>query len=54
MFCPVISLYYVLYHRREWDQFLVPVDHPDGSSIPQGWVLPDPPADDIWAMALEK
>ncbi|KAI4889531.1 hypothetical protein NFI96_010733 [Prochilodus magdalenae] len=40
--------------RREWDQFLVPVDHPDGTSIPQGWVLPDPPADDVWASALEK
>ncbi|KAL7866805.1 hypothetical protein AOLI_G00146190 [Acnodon oligacanthus] len=40
--------------RREWDQFLVPVDHPDGTSIPQGWVLPDPPSDDFWASALEK
>ncbi|KAK3533938.1 hypothetical protein QTP70_034937 [Hemibagrus guttatus] len=40
--------------RREWDQFLVPADHPDGSTIPQGWVLPDPPADDVWATALEK
>ncbi|KAB5558980.1 hypothetical protein PHYPO_G00023530 [Pangasianodon hypophthalmus] len=40
--------------RRDWDQFLVPVDHPDGSTIPQGWVLPEPPADDVWAIALEK
>ncbi|XP_062868984.1 programmed cell death protein 7 [Trichomycterus rosablanca] len=40
--------------RRDWDQFLVPVDHPDGSSVPQSWVLPDPPADDVWATALEK
>ncbi|ROI48926.1 Programmed cell death protein 7 [Anabarilius grahami] len=40
--------------RREWDQFLVSVEHPDGTSVPQGWVLPDPPADDIWATALEK
>ncbi|XP_076880991.1 programmed cell death protein 7 [Brachyhypopomus gauderio] len=40
--------------RREWDQFLVPEGHPDGTSIPQGWVLPDPPADDVWATALEK
>ncbi|XP_017333944.1 programmed cell death protein 7 [Ictalurus punctatus] len=40
--------------RRDWDQFLVPVDHRDGSSIPQGWVLPDPPSDDVWASALEK
>ncbi|KAF7703197.1 programmed cell death protein 7 [Silurus meridionalis] len=40
--------------RRDWDQFLVPVDHPDGSTIPHGWVLPEPPADDIWSIALEK
>ncbi|KAG1959533.1 programmed cell death protein 7 [Pimephales promelas] len=40
--------------RREWDQFLVSVEHPDGTSVPQGWVLPEPPADDIWATALEK
>lgn len=40
--------------RREWDQFLVSVEHPDGTSVPQGWVLPDQPADDIWATALEK
>lgn len=40
--------------RREWDQFLVPAEHPDGSAVPQGWVLPDQPADDIWATALEK
>ncbi|KAK2913396.1 hypothetical protein Q8A67_001795 [Cirrhinus molitorella] len=40
--------------RREWDQFLVSAEHPDGTSVPQGWVLPDQPADDIWATALEK
>ncbi|XP_028812331.1 programmed cell death protein 7 [Denticeps clupeoides] len=40
--------------RREWDQFLVPVDHPDGSPVPEGWVLPGPPADDAWASALER
>lgn len=40
--------------RREWDQFLVPADHPKGSSVPRGWVLPDPPADDLWASALQK
>ncbi|KAA0722859.1 Programmed cell death protein 7 ES18 [Triplophysa tibetana] len=40
--------------RREWDQFLVPVEHPDGTPVPQGWVLPDQPSDDIWATALEK
>lgn len=40
--------------RREWDQFLVSVDHPDGTSIPNGWIVPEPPADEIWATALEK
>ncbi|KAK1798536.1 hypothetical protein P4O66_006833 [Electrophorus voltai] len=40
--------------RREWDQFLVPEDHPEGTSVPQGWVFPDPPADDVWATALDK
>ncbi|XP_072516121.1 programmed cell death protein 7 [Salminus brasiliensis] len=48
------SLPVLIQIRREWDQFLVPVDHPDGTSVPQGWVLPDPPADDVWATALEK
>ncbi|TSL68163.1 Programmed cell death protein 7 [Bagarius yarrelli] len=48
------SLPVLIQIRRDWDQFLVPVDHPDGSTIPQGWVLPDPPADDVWATALEK
>ncbi|XP_063045639.1 programmed cell death protein 7 [Engraulis encrasicolus] len=36
--------------RREWDQFLTP----DGSAVPQAWVLPEPPADEAWATALEK
>lgn len=45
---------YLLTFRRDWDQFLVPVDHPDGSTIPRSWVLPEPPADDVWAVALEK
>lgn len=40
--------------RREWDRFLVPAEHPDGSALPQGWVLPEPPADEAWASALEK
>uniref|UniRef100_A0A3B3Z795 Uncharacterized protein n=1 Tax=Periophthalmus magnuspinnatus TaxID=409849 RepID=A0A3B3Z795_9GOBI len=39
--------------RREWDAFLVPADHPEGSAIPQGWVLPDPPSDQAWASALQ-
>lgn len=39
--------------RREWDMFLVAADHPDGSSVPQSWVLPDPPSDQTWASALQ-
>lgn len=39
--------------RREWDVFLVPVDHPQGSTVPQGWVLPDAPSDQAWASALQ-
>ncbi|XP_030620964.1 programmed cell death protein 7 [Chanos chanos] len=40
--------------RKEWDLYLVPFDHPDGSSVPHTWVFPDPPADEIWATALDK
>ncbi|KAG9352294.1 hypothetical protein JZ751_020707 [Albula glossodonta] len=40
--------------RREWDSYLVPADHPDGSFIPQSWVLPELPSDETWASALEK
>ncbi|XP_056427725.1 programmed cell death protein 7 [Hyla sarda] len=39
--------------RHEWDQFLVPPDHPDGSSIPRGWVVPTVPSNDTWASALK-
>lgn len=39
--------------RREWDIFLVPVDHPKGSAVPQGWVIPDAPSDQAWASALQ-
>ncbi|XP_067874125.1 programmed cell death protein 7 [Heterodontus francisci] len=40
--------------RQEWDRYLVPGDHPDGSSIPQGWVFPHPPSSDTWATALKQ
>lgn len=40
--------------RREWDMFLVPVDHPDGTLVPQGWVLPEAPSDEGWASALQR
>ncbi|XP_006886720.1 PREDICTED: programmed cell death protein 7 [Elephantulus edwardii] len=39
--------------RHDWDQYLVPSDHPKGSSVPQGWVLPPLPSNDIWATALK-
>ncbi|KAI1235234.1 Programmed cell death protein 7, partial [Lamprotornis superbus] len=35
--------------RHEWDQYLVPADHPEGSCIPPGWVLPSLPTNDTWA-----
>ncbi|XP_009993633.1 PREDICTED: programmed cell death protein 7 [Chaetura pelagica] len=38
--------------RHEWDQFLVPADHPEGSCIPPGWVLPSLPTNDTWATAV--
>ncbi|KAJ8340337.1 hypothetical protein SKAU_G00349700 [Synaphobranchus kaupii] len=48
------SLHALIQIRGDWDAYLVPADHPDGSFIPQGWVLPEPPSDDTWASALEK
>ncbi|KAF3786993.1 U11/U12 small nuclear ribonucleoprotein [Nymphaea thermarum] len=36
--------------RRVWDAYL----RPGGSRIPGHWVLPPPPADDIWASYLVK
>ncbi|NXY17746.1 PDCD7 protein, partial [Atrichornis clamosus] len=38
--------------RHEWDQYLVPADHPEGSRIPPGWVLPSLPTNDTWATAV--
>ncbi|XP_054858105.1 programmed cell death protein 7 [Eublepharis macularius] len=38
--------------RHEWDRFLVPADHPEGSFIPPGWVLPSLPSSDIWGTAV--
>uniref|UniRef100_A0A8C8SWE5 Programmed cell death 7 n=1 Tax=Pelusios castaneus TaxID=367368 RepID=A0A8C8SWE5_9SAUR len=38
--------------RREWDQYLVPDNHPEGSCVPPGWVLPSLPASDTWATAV--
>ncbi|XP_031142710.1 programmed cell death protein 7 [Sander lucioperca] len=46
------SLHALLHIRRQWDAFVVPADHPDGSPVPQGWVLPEAPSDQAWASAL--
>ncbi|CAO2634572.1 Programmed cell death protein 7 [Lemmus lemmus] len=47
------SLPALLQIRHDWDQYLVPSDHPKGNSIPQGWVLPPVPSNDIWATAVK-
>ncbi|XP_071328991.1 programmed cell death protein 7 [Trachinotus anak] len=47
------SLQALLQTRGEWDVFVVAEDHPDGSRVPQTWVLPDPPSDQDWASALQ-
>ncbi|XP_073509505.1 programmed cell death protein 7 [Phyllobates terribilis] len=47
----VVSLVQI---RHEWDQFLVPPDHPDGSSVPPGWLVPTAPCNDTWATALKQ
>ncbi|KAM4744687.1 programmed cell death protein 7 [Anableps anableps] len=47
------SLQALIHIRRDWDVFLVAADHPDGSGVPQGWVLPDSPSDQSWASALQ-
>ncbi|XP_076305038.1 programmed cell death protein 7-like [Tachypleus tridentatus] len=39
--------------RQEWDMFLVPCDHPEGSSIPIQWITPEAPSSQVWASALQ-
>ncbi|XP_051235977.1 programmed cell death protein 7 [Dicentrarchus labrax] len=46
------SLHALLQIRREWDAFVIATAHPDGSPVPQSWVLPDTPSDHAWASAL--
>lgn len=36
--------------RNGWDRFLVPPDHPAGSSVPVQWVVPQEPSSHSWAM----
>ncbi|XP_061564584.1 programmed cell death protein 7 [Cololabis saira] len=47
------SLQALIRVRSEWDAFLVAADNPDGSSVPETWVLPEAPSDRAWASALE-
>ncbi|CAJ1048686.1 LOW QUALITY PROTEIN: programmed cell death protein 7 [Xyrichtys novacula] len=47
------SLPALLHIRREWDMFVVDPDHPGSSPVPQTWVIPDTPSDQVWASALE-
>ncbi|XP_020497103.2 programmed cell death protein 7 [Labrus bergylta] len=47
------SLPALLQIRRQWDMFVVDSDHPDGSTVPQTWIIPDPPSDQVWASALQ-
>ncbi|KAK1891817.1 Programmed cell death protein 7 [Dissostichus eleginoides] len=47
------SLHALLQIRREWDVFVIPADHPDGSAVPPSWILPDGPCDAAWASALQ-
>lgn len=48
----VVRTVICLSFRREWDSYVVPVDHPDGSPVPHSWVLPDSPSDQAWASAM--
>ncbi|KAM9765703.1 programmed cell death protein 7 [Menidia menidia] len=47
------SLQALIQIRGEWDAFLVAEDHPEGSAVPQSWILPEPPSDQAWASALQ-
>ncbi|KAG8001047.1 Programmed cell death protein 7, partial [Nibea albiflora] len=46
------SLHTLLQIRREWDVFVVASDHPDGTPVPESWILPEPPSGPAWASAL--
>lgn len=39
----------ILFSRKSWDQCIVPFDHPFGSSIPIGWVIPKINPSEKWA-----
>ncbi|XP_061530731.1 WD repeat-containing protein 73 isoform X1 [Phycodurus eques] len=46
------SLHALLHVRRQWDVFLVPDEHCNGTTIPPGWIVPEPPSHPAWAAAL--
>lgn len=39
--------------RQEWDMYAVRTSSETGSRIPQGWVIPVEPTDEVWASALK-
>lgn len=43
-----LELNYLISQRRLWDAFIVPHENPFGSSIPIGWVMPNPKPSDQW------
>ncbi|XP_058485431.1 programmed cell death protein 7 [Solea solea] len=47
------SMHALIQIRSDWDAFLVSADHPDGSTVPQSWIIPDHPSDQNWATALQ-
>jgi len=47
MTCVFVSI------RQEWDMYAVRTSSETGSRIPQGWVIPVEPTDEVWASALK-
>jgi len=50
--------YYLISHldvfRHGWDAYLVDEENEEGSSIPNGWIVPVTPSNEIWATALKE
>ncbi|KAK2140626.1 hypothetical protein LSH36_1289g00074 [Paralvinella palmiformis] len=40
--------------RHGWDAYLVDEENEEGSSIPNGWIVPVTPSNEIWATALKE
>ncbi|XP_028258541.1 programmed cell death protein 7 isoform X2 [Parambassis ranga] len=47
------SIHTLIRIRNDWDKFVVAPDHPDGSFVPQRWILPEPPSNYSWASVLQ-